>query len=105
MYLFADVELWMNLLARVLMTGAEIWAAVDCITRKGPAFPAAGKLTKPAWLAITLGAAFLTILLNLALSGVPYDIWHLVPLIAALVYLADVRPAVREVSGGSGSRW
>ena len=34
----------------------EVWAFVDAVRRPGPAFPAAGKQTKPLWLVI-LGVA------------------------------------------------
>ncbi|MGI9092395.1 MAG: DUF2516 family protein [Mycobacteriales bacterium] len=77
--------------------GLELWAIVDCVVRPTAGFVAAGKLTKPAWLAITIIAAFVTYLfgvLGFGIAGV----------IAAIVYLVDVRPAVREVQGG-GNRW
>ena len=73
------------------------WAFVDCLVRKAAAFPAVDKLTKPAWLAI------------LAVSGVfggllvpiPTGPISLIAAVIAAVYLADVRPAVREISSGS----
>lgn len=76
----------------------QLWALVDCVTRKAPAFPAAGKLTKPTWILLTAVAvapvAFLQDVTNLlAYIGI----------IVSCVYLADVRPAVREISGPS--RW
>jgi hypothetical protein len=74
-----------------------VWAVVDCARRATDAFPAAGKLTKPAWLAITGGAALIQILFAaLSLFGIAATV-------AAIVYLVDVRPAVREVQGGG--RW
>jgi len=78
-----------------LVTAA--WALIDCVTRKPQAFPAAGKLTKPAWLAITAGALAL-----LWLFG-PLSIFGIASIVASIVYLVDVRPAVREVSGPG--RW
>lgn len=73
----------------------RIWALVDCVTRRAAAFPAADKLTKPVWVAI------------LAISGVigqfasaPDYPLSLVSTVIAAVYLADVRPAVRQISGG-----
>ena len=79
----------------VLIVG--VWALVDCAVRRKDAFPAAGKLTKPAWLAITGGAAIVQYLFA-ALS-----IFGIAALVASIVYLVDVRPAVRQVSGGG--RW
>jgi hypothetical protein len=66
--------------------------------RKAAAFPAANKLTKPAWLAILIVGGVLG-----SLFSYPLNLLSLASVVAAVVYLADVRPAVREVSGGS--RW
>ena len=74
------------------------WALVDCVTRPANAFEAAGKLTKPAWLAITGIALALGILFN------PLGLLGLVAIVASIVYLVDVRPAVKEIQGG-GNRW
>jgi hypothetical protein len=82
-------------LAVVIM---QAWALVDCVMRPTQAFPAAGKLTKPAWLAIS-GIALLI--------GVVFGPLHFLGLgatVASIVYLVDVRPAVRAVQGG-GNRW
>jgi Protein of unknown function (DUF2516) len=75
----------------------SLWALIDCAIRQTAAFPAAGKLTKPAWLAITGGAAFLQWFVA-AIS-----VFGIAALVASIVYLVDVRPAVKEVQGGG--RW
>jgi hypothetical protein len=82
-------------LAIVVMQG---WALVDCVMRPTKAFEAAGKLTKPAWLAITAIALVVGLLFG------PLGILGLAGIVASIVYLVDVRPAVREVQGG-GPRW
>jgi 4-amino-4-deoxy-L-arabinose transferase-like glycosyltransferase len=74
------------------------WALVDCVTRPANAFEAAGKLTKPAWLAITGIALALGLLFN------PLGLFGLAAIVASIVYLVDVRPAVKEIQGG-GNRW
>jgi len=61
----------------------------------------ADKLTKPAWLTITVVSGVLPSLP--VFYHDPLNIISLVALIVSLVYLTDVRPAVREVSGGN--RW
>ena len=106
-YLFADVELWINWVLLFVMLVLQVWALIDCATRNPQAFPAVNKLTKPVWLAITLGGfAMSALIMSLTRFLSPfYNPILLIPFIAALVYLADVRPAVREVSGGSGQRW
>jgi hypothetical protein len=74
------------------------WAVVDALVRPAPAYVAAGKLTKPAWAAIT-GVAVLLLLVSRPLGF----LW-LPALVAAIVYLVDVRPAVRGIPRG-GSNW
>jgi Protein of unknown function (DUF2516) len=71
---------------------------VDALTRPTAAFPAAGKLTKPVWVAIT-GVAALVLVPFLPGLGL-FSFFGIPALVASLVYLLDVRPAVRGVSGG-----
>jgi hypothetical protein len=90
-----------NGLLLVLFLGVlalQLWALVDCITRKAPAFPAAGKLTKPTWILLTAVAVAPVALLQDVTNLLSY-----IGIIVSSVYLADVRPAVREISGPS--RW
>lgn len=93
-----DIENGLLLVVLLGVLALQLWALVDCITRKAPAFPAAGKLTKPTWILLTVVAvapvAFLQDVLNLL---------SYIGIIVSCVYLADVRPAVREISGPS--RW
>ena len=85
-----------NVLLLVLGLGAlalKIWALVDAITRPAAAYPAAGKLSKVAWVAILAAAVLLG-------GGSVMGLLGIVGLIAAIVYLVDVRPAVREIRPG-----
>jgi len=72
-----------------------LWAFVDALVRPAAGFVAAGKLTKPGWLAIT-GLAALILLWR----G-PMDFLGLPAVIGAIVYLVDVRPAVRGLRRGN----
>jgi hypothetical protein len=99
MQLIHDVYLWVDIVLYWALVALRAWAIIDCATRKAAAFPAADKLTKPAWLAITIVGGGLGSLFIYQ----PLHIVSLISVVAALVYLFDVRPAVREVSGGS--RW
>ena len=84
------------LLLSVLGLGAfalKVWALVDAVTRPTEAFTATGKLNKVAWVAILAAAVLLGGFDVLGLFG-------LVGLVAAIVYLVDVRPAVRELRRG-----
>lgn len=71
----------------------QVYALVEAAIQPAAAYVAAGKLTKPAWvaiLAVALGVVFL--------SG-----WFgplgLAAIIATIVYFVDVRPALRRVGG------
>jgi hypothetical protein len=90
----------------VLLLGAcviETWAFADVIIRPSAAFPAAGKQTKPIWLVI-LGVAFV-IGIGGAIGNVQLiSIFPIVAFVAAAIYLADVRPKVKSIKPGSGSR-
>ena len=72
-----------------------LWALVDALVRPATGFVAAGKLTKPGWVAITALAALL-----LYWQG-PLSFLGLPAVIAAIVYLVDVRPAVRGLRRGN----
>lgn len=72
------------------------WALVDAVTRPAAAFLAAGKQTKPIWLAI-LGVSLLLCLIGL---GGFLGFFGFIVAVAAIVYLVDVRPAVREMRPG-----
>jgi hypothetical protein len=89
---------WTNFVLFWGLVALRAWAFVDCLTRKVAAFPAVDKLTKPAWLAMLLVAGLFATFISSAPTG-PIS---LISAVIAAVYLADVRPAVREVSGGTG---
>ncbi|MGY1770538.1 DUF2516 family protein [Blastococcus sp. SYSU D00813] len=72
-----------------------IWALVDAVVRPAPGYVAAGKLTKPAWVGITAAAALVLYLMG------PMTFLGLPAVIAAIVYLVDVRPAVRGLRRGN----
>ncbi|MFC6236550.1 DUF2516 family protein [Longivirga aurantiaca] len=71
-----------------------IWGLVDAALRKPDAFAAADRQTKQFWLLI-LGVAILVLVFFGVISffGVP-------AVVAAIVYIVDVRPKVAEVSRG-----
>jgi hypothetical protein len=78
----------------LVILAVELWALVDACIRPGPAYVAAGKLTKPAWIAILAVASLLT----LRFGGL--GLFGIVGVVAAIVYLVDVRPAVRATRPG-----
>ena len=70
----------------------KVWALVDAGTRPADAFVAASKLTKPLWVGILAASALLGFLFG------PLGIFGLVGLVAAIVYLVDVRPAIKSLT-------
>lgn len=76
----------------------EVFAVVDCVRRRPDAFTAAGKRSKGFWLAVTGLAVLLGVV---ALGGL--GLLGIVAIIAAGVYLADVKPALDQVMGRGGS--
>ena len=79
------------LIVELVLLGVKIFALVSCLTYPSQAYAAANKLTKAAW-GIILGLG-LVIQILMAGSG-PINILNLAFTIAALVFLADVRPAL-----------
>jgi len=80
--------------------GVKAWAFVDALRRSSEAFQYAGKRTKNFWLAITGVALAVGVVLILA----PLNFLNIIAVVGALVYLVDVRPAVKQYrAGGSAS--
>jgi hypothetical protein len=85
----------------------EVWAFFDCVRHRANAFEAVGKRTKTFWLALTGGSLAIGALSVLGGGGGgligPFGLFGLAAVVAASVYLADVRPAVKD-AGRGGSR-
>ncbi|MBD8868334.1 DUF2516 family protein [Nocardioides sp. MJB4] len=79
----------------VVSLAVKAFAFVNALIWPAEAYPAAGKLTKPAWLAI-LGLGLAAQLLLIGSS--PLNPIHLIASIAAIVFLVDVRPAVADLT-------
>lgn len=84
--------LWALTLASL---GFKGFAFVDALRMRSDAFPAAGKMTKNRWLLFT----GLALAVNVALLD-PLHFVNLIGVVAAAVYVVDVRPAVRAIGGG-----
>ena len=78
--------------------GAEVFALIDAVRHRPDAFLAAGKRTKNFWL-LVLGVATAVGFVSNVLS-----MFGVIAFVAAAVYLADVRPALKQVSGRGGGR-
>lgn len=71
---------------------------LDAIRQPAQAFPAVGRLSKPAWLAI-LGVG-----LALTFVAQPLGLLWIISAIAGIVYLVDTKPKLRQIRGGGSSR-
>jgi hypothetical protein len=84
--------------------GLEVFALVDAIRTRPDAFVATGKQTKPLWLiilSISAALGFIALPLGGGLLS-PLGFLPVIAVVAAAVYLTDVRPAVRQIRGGGG---
>lgn len=85
----------------VAILGFKLFVLLDAASRREDAYRAADKKTKQFWLVI-LGIAFG---LDLLFGAMPLSSFlTLAGLVAAIVYMVDVRPAIRALTGGSGGR-
>lgn len=83
----------------------EAWAFIDAVRRPAGAFVAAGKQTKPLWLiilgvAVVVGLGYAVYLRGMSVIS----ILPVAAFVAAAIYLADVRPKVKDFRGTSSSR-
>jgi hypothetical protein len=86
------------LLMQVLFWGTlalVAWAFVDALVRPADGYVAAGKLTKPAWVAITAIAGVVLYFMG------PISFLGLPAVVAGIVYLVDVRPALKGLRRGN----
>ena len=75
----------------------SLFAFIDSAIRPEDAYRAADKQAKPFWLIILGLASAVNFFMGI------FDFLPIIGLIATIVYIVDVRPALRHVSGGG--RW
>ena len=80
----------------------ELWAFLDCVRRKPADFERAYKRTKGFWLGLTGGASTVGVI-AVTLPSLSLLLFQLAAVIAASVYLADVKPAMGSSRGRGGS--
>jgi hypothetical protein len=88
---------YLNLLILIFSLIVQAVALIHCLTQRGDGFQAIGTLPKGAWAAILGICIILTLLVS---QGV--GIFGLIGIAAALVYLLDVRPGLKDLSDGKG---
>jgi hypothetical protein len=82
---------------RWVFVAVAVFALVHAARQRSEAFTVADKLTKGKWVGITAASAVVIALLGAV------DFIGIIAVVAALVYLTDVRPKVEEVQ--RGPRW
>ncbi|AXK37622.1 DUF2516 family protein [Streptomyces armeniacus] len=85
------------LLIGIVLLALAVFAFIDAAMRRQDAYPAADKQNKQFWM-IILG---ITVAVNLL---IPMLFLQIIGLIATIVYIVDVRPALKQVIGGNGRR-
>ena len=86
------LQSWISFIVFIGIFLVEAFAFVDAVSRPAEAYLAADKMNKQAWL-IILGLA---LLVQVLLAGSTF--LSLLGLVAALVYVLDARPALRQMT-------
>ena len=94
---YLDVRMYIEIVIMILSLVVQAVALIHCLTQRGDGFQAIGTLPKGAWAAILAVCIVLTLLLSS-----PVGIFSLIGIGAALVYLLDVRPGLKDLSDGKG---
>lgn len=88
-------EEWLQLTVLFALVVLKGVALVNACLWSTPAYEAANKLTKPAWVSILA----LALVVQLPILTLPLmSLLNLAGTVAAIVYLVDVRPSVSAVS-------
>ena len=88
------VEGMTMLVIDIVLLAVKIYAFVNALRYSDDAYRAAGKLNKMAW-SVILG---LGVAAQVVLAGSPMNLINLAMTGAALVYLADVKPALSSLT-------
>lgn len=94
MFNLGQAQGYVMLVLTLAALAIEVFAFVHALKTRPDAFVAAGKRTKQFWMAVT-GVAILLGFVSLGGLG----LLAILGVVAAGVYLADVRPAVETVQG------
>jgi hypothetical protein len=94
---YLDVQRYIVILLLIFSLVIQAVALIHCLTQRGDGFQAIGTLPKGAWAAILAVCIVLTLLVSSAIG-----IFSLIGIAAALIYLLDVRPGLKDLSDGKG---
>jgi predicted membrane metal-binding protein len=91
-----EIFFWVLLIAAFVV---ETWAFIHALLQPRAGFVAAGKQTKPIWL-IILGVAFVIGIAGALNVLTLLSFLPVVAFVAAAIYLAEVRPKIKQVRPG-----
>jgi uncharacterized membrane protein len=94
---YLDVQRYIVILLLIFSLVIQAVALIHCLTQRGDGFQAIGTLPKGAWAAILAVCIVLTLLVSGAIG-----IFSLIGIGAALIYLLDVRPGLKDLTDGKG---
>ncbi len=94
---YIEVRTYIDLLVLLTSLIVQSVALIHCLTQRGAGFQAIGTLPKGAWAAIIGVCLVITFLTRGSLL-----IFSMIGIAAALVYLLDVRPGLKDLSDGKG---
>jgi len=100
--LLNNLDIWVLLGLWLLAIPVGGYAFIHALMQRADAFTAVDKLTKPAWLGITGASALVLVVFHGPRSS--GTLFWIAALVAVLIYIVDVKPAVTGVQGG-GQRW
>jgi hypothetical protein len=96
---FGSIQLLIALAFGVGALVLSLFCLVDALRHRPDAFTAAGKLSKPIW----LGLLVLAVALSVYRFPSPFQLPWILAVVGAGVYAADVRPALRQITGRGSS--
>jgi len=96
---YDDVTRLISFAVLIVSLIVQAIALIHCLTQRGDGFQAIGTLPKGAWIGILAVCFVLTLL---GVGGGATGIFGLIGVAAALIYLLDVRPGLRDLTDGKG---
>jgi hypothetical protein len=92
---YLDIPTYLAYLLGLVALGMKVFALIDAASRRKDAYVATDHQTKAFWL-VLLGAS---LVLSVLFVNRPMSIFNVATVAVAGVYLAGVRPALRNVLG------
>lgn len=93
---FDDVRHYMDVTLLIVSVVVQAVALIHCLTQRGAGFQAIGTLPKGAW------AGIIGVCLALTMVTDGYMLISMIGIAAALVYMLDIRPGLKDLSDGKG---